>query len=223
MPTSLPPSSDENPFSSIFITPGAQAFTLSSELSWNQLYTRFCEAGRRGAILGEHGVGKTTLLATLIQKWRDFYPDAEDWTVCRVHDTRSQSIMHLRSRVAPGGQRLVTLESDCAISLASLFAKIKRGKIVIIDGFEAWPWSVRWRFWRMFRRTQTGLIVTCHRPNSLPTLLHLKPQFEDFVRLIDNWQPSVQTLEHSVLLDVWQRNDGNPRECLFDLYHRWQS
>jgi GTPase SAR1 family protein len=223
MTTSLPLSRDENPFSSIFITPGAQGFMLPNELSWPQLHEKFCEAGRRGTILGEHGVGKTTLLATLIQKWRDFYPHPDAWTICRVQDLHSQSTMNLRQRVAPGGRLLTTLEPDQSISMESLFAQMKQGQIVIIDGFESWPKTVRWRFWRAIRRTQAGLVLTSHKRTPLPTLLHLKPQFEDFERLIDSWQPAVQSIERSVLFDVWKRNEGNPRECLFELYHRWES
>lgn len=212
----------QNPFSAIYITPGAQPFSLPGRQTWVGLHAEFCTSGRRGIVLGQHGVGKTTFLASLMQEWKVFYPEAAGWLVCRVQGRQQQSMMQLRQRVAPGGQGLTTLEPAQPISLEMLFDKMTQVQMVIIDGFEAWPWLTRWRFSRRLRRSKAGIILTSHSMTPLPTLIQLQPDFKDFDQLIRHWQPSVEPVEKPVLLDVWQRHQGNLRECLFDLYQRWE-
>ncbi|MEC8301420.1 MAG: hypothetical protein VX035_06880 [Planctomycetota bacterium] len=212
-----------NPFSTVYLTPGAQNYALPAPLSWHGLFRKYCLLGQRVSILGEHGVGKTTLLATLIAQWQEFLPENSKVLVYRVGQNGGLSVMQLSPRIAPGGKRLTTLVPKQPISFSALLRKTTQDSIIVVDGYDAWSWWERKRLMQRTTRCRAGLIVTSHERSKLPPLLRLSPEFQDFVELLNRWQPKVGHIERACLQDVWNRHRGNLRECLFDLYHWWET
>ena len=60
-----PPSRRANPFATCWTRPGAIAFQFPADESAEQLVARLAAANWRGEIVGPHGSGKSTLVATL--------------------------------------------------------------------------------------------------------------------------------------------------------------
>ena len=212
-----------NPFSTVYLTPGAQTYALPAHLSWHGLFRKYCLLGQRVSIEGEHGVGKTTLLATLIEHWQGFLPSNSKVLVYRVGQNGGLSVMQRSPRIAPGGKHLTLLVSKRPTSFSNLLQAITQDSVILIDGYDTWSWWERKRILRRTVRCRAGLIVTSHNRSKLPPLLRVSPEFQDFVELVNRWQPKVGHIEQAFLQAVWNRHRGNLRECLFELYHWWET
>src|SRR5258707_1037455 len=66
MPLTFPPSAASNPFSTRFVRPGAIPYQFPERVTADSLVEQLRSQNCRGAIIGPHGTGKSTLLATLI-------------------------------------------------------------------------------------------------------------------------------------------------------------
>ena len=131
--------------------------------------------------------------------------------------------MQLSPRIAPGGKRLTTLVPKQPISFSALLRKTTQDSIIMVDGYDAWSWWERKRLLQRTTRCRAGLIVTSHERSKLPPLLRVSPEFQDFVELLNRWQPKVSHIKRACLQEVWNRHRGNLRECLFELYHWWET
>ena len=110
---------------------------------------------------------------------------------------------------------------DC--SIRNLLSAADDQDTVVIDGYDSLGWFSRFRLNQKLRKKGCRLLATTHsRMRSLQALVELRPTLADFARVIANWQPRV-TISDSDLEAVWNQHDGNIRECLFELYDRWDA
>ena len=112
------------------------------DAGWTALLARLESAGWRGAIVGPHGSGKTTLIEDLVARL-----EVRGWVARWVR-------LSSEERRVPRG------------SLVDLGAR----DIVLVDGAEQLN-GVRWRLLRWRARRAAGLIITTHHDGRLPTLL----------------------------------------------------
>ncbi|TVR53343.1 MAG: hypothetical protein EA425_03575 [Puniceicoccaceae bacterium] len=147
----------DNPFRSECLE--GLPFLWPEEVSPTVLTDRLRAAHGRGAIVGPHGNGKTTLCA----EWSE-YLRAQRWGVASYRLTRE------------------------APRLGRDFWKADPPRwdertVVMLDGAEQLPTWSWWRF-RYAARRAGGLVTTLHRPGRLPTLLAVKTTTAQFERLL---------------------------------------
>lgn len=163
---------------------GADTHSLLDELE---------RRGMRGAIVGPHGSGKTTLMERLRNTLTK-----RGWNVrfCRMDD---------RSRSLPAN---------------FLIRRPGPGELLCIDGIDLLPAWDRVRL-RRASRTAGGLLVTAHRGGSLPTLYRCgtsKTLLRDLIGELLSGQRSVISPDLDTLYD---RYGGNLREVFLHLYDLW--
>lgn len=152
------------------------------------LVSRFLEL-RQAAIVGPHGVGKSTLLRSIGKTLAD-----------RGHAVLALSL--------PGS-------ATAAQRRAIVGTPMKRDAVVLLDGYEQLTHWQRFHARRRFGR----LLVTAHAPSrSLPTLLTIRPNpkvlHRVLVALLDPVPPELLSRAEKLLLS----HRGDVRQCLFDLY-----
>lgn len=164
-------------------------------MSLEQLQDRFEELGKRAAIVGADGTGKTTLFEQFVN---------------RLHD-RGRVIravrLSLEDRRLPGDFISTKEPIDSETT------------ILAVDGAD----HLRKLDWRQLRRRSgryQGLLITSHRPGMLPTLSHCKPSLELLDELVAELVPEQKKHFEPILPDLYKRHCGNIRECLRELYDR---
>lgn len=189
---------------------------------------RFEEGGRRGALVGPRGHGKTTLWLEMASRL-----EHRGW---QVHRLRLSSEARRPGREA--ARRL----------LDALRAPSASNLVVAIDGAEQWS-AWEWLLWRWRLRRAGGVLVTVHRPGRLPTLHRARTSPELLGELVRELllgpesppaapsQTSPSAVDEkgteieerrafwarveSSLPALYERHRGNLRACLRELYDRW--
>ncbi|HZY90588.1 MAG TPA: hypothetical protein VFE78_37545 [Gemmataceae bacterium] len=195
------PRSGSNPFSTRFVRPGAVPFLFPPDQDAPGLVRALMSLGWRGAILGPHGSGKSTLVAALLPVLREA---GKEPLAVTLHD----------------GQR--TLPAEAWRELLRPAARV-----AVIDGYEQLSRWQRWRLRRLCRRRGHGLLATAHTPVGLPILLRLSVTPETAVRVIERLLttvPEATALRPSAseLAARLQRQGENFREVLFELYDEYE-
>ena len=162
------------------------------EGGWDSLLARLETLGNRGAIVGLHGRGKTTLLEDLAGKLRG-----------RGLGVRSMRI--------PGGAR--ELSADQERSLAELTA----GELLALDSAGALS-SRAWRRVRGATRSAAGLVVTSHRPERLPTLVELRTTAGLLADIVSELAGRELAARLPPAGELFARHAGNLRAALRELY-----
>lgn len=167
---------------------------------WERLLDNLRRSNFRGAIVGDHGRGKSTLLRELAAR----LTAAGE----RVH------LLELHQEDRPRASQLV--EQWCA--------DIEPDRVVLLDGAEQlswWPWRQLLRS----MRTQRGLVITTHKPGRLPTLWHCETTPELFYELtrelagqLDRELAEPAVPLRSQLREIFLRSRGDVRQCLRKLY-----
>jgi len=161
-----------------------------------EVLRRWEAAGRRGAIVGLHGHGKTTLLEECL----------------RTLSGAGTPI--LRLKLSLGERRLPQL------FLAAVAHSDSRDAVIAIDGAE----QLRWWRWRRFRasiKPTQGCLITSHREGQLPTLVHCQTNAALLMDLVEDLQGILTPRERSRLEQLFARHQGNIRLCLRDLYDQY--
>jgi hypothetical protein len=161
--------------------------------TWEDLLARWQERQRRGAIIGPHGTGKTTLLESVEPRLRE-----------QGLDTRFLRLNTEQRELAPG-----LLNQICASLTPSV--------VLLLDGAEqmsALAW--RWFLWRT--RRAGGLLITTHQAGRLPTVWECRTSAtllaEIAARLLAVEPAAVQERAE----ELFQKHRGNLRDALREWY-----
>jgi hypothetical protein len=181
----------ENPFRTQRIL--EWRYRLPETTSWPALLDRLGTMRFRGAIVGPHGCGKTTLL--------------EDLCVQLEADGHRVDGLRINSESAGRWERPLACLERCAVAET----------IVVIDGAEQIGW---WRWQRVLLRSHLwrGLIITTHRAGRLPLLFECQPQFEMLRDMVRHLAPHLPETLTSRLPELYREHQGNLRLCLRSLY-----
>jgi hypothetical protein len=187
------PPQQENPFNTRHIRPGAMPFLFSPGQSPEALLERLRLNGWRGEITGDHGSGKSALLATIIPA---IERAGRQPLLVELHDAQ---------RRLP-----IDLKRD---------SRLRPNTVLVVDGYEQLSfWS---RFWlkSRCRRRGWGLLVTAHASVGFPPLFQTTVTLDLAKRIIDQLTAGrMSSLSNEELADCLARHRGNLRESLFDLY-----
>lgn len=157
---------------------------------WDDLFARFQTHGRRGALVGPEGVGKTTLLEDLAPHLRR---------------------MNLRPRFI----RLNRHRADWKTLRNGLNGGATETDAVLLDGAEQLS-GLQWLYFRWRTRRAGAVVITSHVTGLLPTLRACPPcetLFGDFVgRLSGNACAGIDPEQ------VFRAHRGNMREAFRALY-----
>jgi hypothetical protein len=152
--------------------------------------------GRRGALVGPKGHGKTTLLEDL----RDVLQQ-RGW---RVHLLRlSQEAPRLPKNVWTQLPRPLTAQD-----------------MLMLDGAEQMSlW--RWLAFRRHARAAGGLLITTHRPGRLPTLLQCETSPVLLEGIVETLLGELNSEMKNLCATLFRQHHGNVRDCLRTLYDLW--
>jgi len=185
---------NENPFITRNVQPGSIAFLFPIGENETSLLDRLENQKWWGQIVGPHGTGKSTLLATLI-------PAIE-------RRGRHPLLIELRNR-----QRRIPVNLKHEKAIDSL-------TVLIVDGYEQLGLLSRFFLRRFCRQHGIGLVVTSHKKVGLPTLLHtegrLKTTQQIVSQLLENNEDSI--IKPDEVARSFEAHNGNVREVLFEMY-----
>ena len=188
--------SADNPFSTRYTRPGAIPFVFPPAVSAEGLVEQLRGQGWRGAIIGPHGSGKSSLVASLIPAIRRAGKEVQ---LIELHD----------------GQRRLPVDLDGR--------EMADGSVVVVDGYEQLSWWNRLRLRSVTRRRGLGLLVTSHAPTALPLLFRTSTDLElaqAIVRSLLAGRAELVTREQ--LAHRFESRHGDLREFLFDLYDLYE-
>jgi hypothetical protein len=163
---------------------------------WPALLARVAAYGYRGALIGPHGVGKTTLLEDLQQQL----------------EARGIPTVWLR--------RDMERPHFTRVELDAAFAKITREHVICLDGAEQLT-RVGWLLFKRRARIARGLLITSHREGLLPTLHACSTNvelLEDIVGRLLTPAPHAHPSSLPTPNDLFARHQGNLRDALRELY-----
>ena len=167
----------------------------AAQFTWDDLLERLWRHDRRGAIVGAHGSGKTTILDGLTPHLKSAGSRVHRITV-RANDRRSLT----RIRAELEGRDLAST-------------------IVLFDGAEQLS-SAAWLWLRLRCRRAGGLITTSHRQGRLATLYECATSPELLAELVAELAPDRAAELADSLPGLWAVHGGDLRGCLRDLYDR---
>ena len=193
-----PRSGAANPFSSCFVRPGMIPFLFPPGEDACTLVSQLQVNGWLGQIIGPHGSGKSSLVASLIPAIEQV---GRHTVLIELHD---------RQRVLP--------------IAGALQAGFHEGTLLIVNGYEQLSVLSRLRLKWLRRRNRMGLVVTAHGSVGLPTLYRTRSNLQTVREIVSQLlhdDPTRFTPEE--IESAFVRHGGNLRECLFDLYDLYEA
>lgn len=182
-----------NPFSTANTRPGAIPFHFPAGTAAVQLVEQLRQQKWWGEIVGPHGSGKSTLIATLRPILAKFGRDVECFTLHR-------------------GEKRLPISNHQPRSW-------KSSTQVVVDGFEQMSFWRRMALKRTCNKRRTGLLVVTHTSVGLPSLFGTRTTPELAQRLVmeltagDSMQINPEDVRRS-----YDRHQANLRETFFELY-----
>jgi len=180
-----------NPFATRFIRPGAIPFLFLNGESSEVIVERLKTNHWQGQIIGEHGSGKSTLVATLVP-------------LIEAAGRQARIV-----KIGPGDRRIAAAEMSSLSPTTQL----------IVDGYEQLSWwsrlIARYRIWL----SGAGLLVTAHVDVGLPTVYETKATEELAVAVVDKLVTEKGVpISRGDVAAAYQAAAGNIRETLFNLF-----
>ena len=197
-----------NPFATRFIQPGAISYNCFDRGNVTELAKRFLELpSKRGIIIGPHGSGKSTLIASLVAELSIILPDS------KIHQLRF-------STDRPAWRSLLVSTKQWPHS-----------SIVVLDGYEQLKYWSRFLIERIARTRSISIMATAHQP-----IRGFEPIWRTSVSESSSRWVVEQLLQQAghpagvkelLQSDAWSHSRAihgeNLRESLFDMYDWWQS
>lgn len=163
------------------------------ETTFDEILRRLHELSYRAAIIGAEGSGKTTLL--------------EDLQGMLDQKGLRTSLVFVND-ISP-------LDSP---TCRRLLSELTRDQIVLLDGADL----IRRDDWAFLKRhTITharGLIITSHRRGLLPTLIECSTTPALLTEIVGELLPPHRNIVTEPLDRLYERHQGNLRDCLRELY-----
>jgi hypothetical protein len=196
-----------NPFSTRFIQPGAIPYKCFDGSTVSDLVERFLRLPtKRGSIVGPHGSGKSTLVASIVVALDARRPET------KIHSLRF-STDQFASRL-----------------LKRSVLEWTRSSVVILDGYEQLRlWSRLMVDW-IARSRSISILATAHEPlRGFETIWETSVNEASSRWVVEQLlqQPATALGANALLQsDDWARSRAkhgqNLRESLFDMYDWWQ-
>jgi len=184
-----------NPFATRFIAPGALAFLFPAGESAESVVQRLKKNGWWGQIIGPHGSGKSTLIATLGPALA----------------AAGREVILLAVR---GGQPPPPLPAHDQIGSHTQ---------IIVDGYEQLGFWRRLRLKWLARRAGAGLLVTAHVGVGLPALYETKAELKVVQEVVARLTAGSDIpLAPEDVSSALAAAKGNVREALFQLYDTFE-
>ena len=196
-----------NPFSTRYIQPGAISYECFDGGNVTRLADRIVNlTSKRGSIIGPHGSGKSTLVASLIPEIRSIRPESQ------IHQLRFST------------------DRSASRSLRKSVREWTPGSFAILDGYEQLKfWSrilVEWTA----RNRSISILVTAHQPiRGFETIWETSVNESSshwVVEKLLRQSESPNALRELLQSEDWARSrekhGQNLRESLFDMYDWWQ-
>lgn len=196
----MPASTDSgsNPFATRFIRPGMIPYVFPPGVTASSIIDQLAAQNWRGAILGPHGSGKSSLLAVLVPL---------------LEETGKQVIQ----QQLQGGERQLRwqeLDTDNWNSRT----------LVVIDGYEQLGSWQRILLRARCRLEGAGLLVTAHGPVGITPVFTTQPTVELTQSIVQQLLPSNDKRIQPVDIErEFTRHRRNIRETLLSLYDVYRS
>jgi len=175
----------DNPFASRYVE--ALPFRCAAS-NLDDLIDRLVSQQGRGAVVGPHGSGKTTLAEALAQR--------VGGDIVRIHlgtETRQPLTSTIRS----------------------LPRVVEPRHTIVLDGAEQLGPVAWWRTWRQLRSAGT-VVITGHKPGRLPVIHECSTDPDLLRELVAELSPEI--VETFDLDELFSRHQGNLRLCFRELY-----
>jgi hypothetical protein len=194
-----------NPFATRFFTAGAIEYQFTEDFSTRELIDRLMgHHPRRGAIIGPHGSGKSTLVACIRRQ---------------IEATMRFDRCHHLQVNAAGKANLQFLSTIPRIPASGFFS---------LDGFEQLNALSRILLRCVSSQRRTVVLVTAHAPLAgYPTLWQTTTDARTEYYVISKLlQPYPEAIDCLLKSPQWQhsrsKHGSNLRESLFDMYDWWR-
>jgi hypothetical protein len=191
-----------NPFETRWTKPGQMTFLPNGFTSISELTAQIVKDTPRCEILGEHGVGKSSLLRAL-------QSDLDQQSISNHLAYACGEFPHDNPPLKFAAIKLLLRESD----------------VLFVDGFEQLSWWTRRRIISYSVKHDHSLIIACHQTQRLPCLVHLAAAETLVLKLVLSLQQAQQADEVVAASDVrefYQRFGNNVRELLFACYDLYE-
>lgn len=195
-----------NPFATKFIQPGALRYEFFGQTSAEELARKLLAPDSKPAlIIGPHGTGKSTLVATLAEELRRLEPESAMYQVRFSANVAARQPLALARR------------------------QWTKGAIVLLDGYEQLGFWSRWLVSRDVRLRSLKLLATAHEPIRGFEILwstyvnehSSKWVIEQLLSATDSRSEVQQLLESEDWARSRAKHGDNLRESLFDMYDWW--
>ncbi len=187
----------DNPFSTRRIRPGSVPYIFPSGESVDTLIERLRHSDWWGEVIGRHGSGKSTLIATLAAAIEHA---GRPTVLITLHDRQRRLPQDFR-----GDERL------------------HAPAVAIIDGYEQLSHWSRLTLKQFCRRRAIGLVVTAHESVGLPTIFCTAVTTEIAQQVVGELMRGCEaTIEPDEVPELLARHNGDLRETLFGLYDLYE-
>ncbi|HMP79931.1 MAG TPA: hypothetical protein PKD54_10805 [Pirellulaceae bacterium] len=203
----------DNPFATCYIRPRSIEYRFRPGESIDLLIARLDHSGWRGQIIGPHGSGKSTLVATLAGPALTRFERIEWWAIRSHSGVFRRVVWHRENDLRRDAN------ADGHVEATRL------GTLTVIEGWERLPWWSRLASCLAGRLGRRHVLLTGRRPMSCfaPVIYRATPDLARFMELCHWLQRDVEhPLADSDVSQAFHAHQGNAREALLALFDLFQ-